>query len=88
MKYFIVSVRDRAADVFGAPQSVVNIGGAIRAFGDEANRADANNQIYKHPEDFDLYQLGEYDDNTGLFECGAPKQIARAQDFKKTGSQE
>jgi hypothetical protein len=83
VKYYVIAVRDRSADIFGVPSCVVNLGGAIRNFGDEVNRADDNNLFYKHPEDFDLYSLGTYDDATAQYECGVPKQIAVGKDFAK-----
>jgi hypothetical protein len=46
---------------------VPSAGVAIRSFSDEINRNNADNQLYNHPDDFDLYELGEFDDNTGLF---------------------
>jgi hypothetical protein len=39
----------------------------IRSFSDEINRSDAENQLYNHPDDFDLYEFGEFDDNSGIF---------------------
>ncbi len=67
MKLVLCSVKDRAADAFGRPMFVPSVGVAIRSFSDEVNRKDAENQLYNHPDDFDLYELGEFDDNTGLF---------------------
>lgn len=81
MKYLIVCVRDRAADVYGVPMFVASIGGAIRSFGDEVNRSAENNPFYMHPEDFDLYSIGTFDDTSGSFECGVPKQIAVGKDM-------
>jgi len=46
---------------------VPSVGVAIRSFSDEINRADAENQLHNHPDDFDLYEFGEFDDNTGSF---------------------
>lgn len=80
-KLYVVAVRDRSADIFTAPSFVPNLGSAIRGFGDEVNRAAENNLFYHHPEDFDLYSLGTYDDATGTFDCGVPKQIAVGKDF-------
>lgn len=81
MKYVIFAVRDRAADVFGTPMFGVSKGTIIRGFGDEINRKDPNNQLNKHPEDFDLYELGSYNDETGLFDCGSPRQVAVGKDL-------
>jgi hypothetical protein len=63
----ICTVKDRAADAYGRPMFVPSTGVAIRSFSDEINRNSADNQLYNHPDDFDLYELGQFDDNTGLF---------------------
>lgn len=81
MKLKVVCVRDRAADVYGQPNFVLSIGSAIRSFADEVNNPRENNAFNKHPEDFDLYELGEFDDETGLFQCGTPRQIAVGKDL-------
>lgn len=83
MKYKIMAVRDRGADCFGQPYAVLSVGAASRSFGDEINRQDAANALYNHAEDFDLYELGEYDDGTGLFETGSPRMVAVGKDLKR-----
>lgn len=67
MKMIVVSIKDRAADAFGRPFYVPSVGVAIRSFQDEVNRASEDNQMYQHPDDFDLYELGSFDDSTGTF---------------------
>ena len=67
MKLVLCSVKDRAADAYARPMFVPSTGVAIRSFSDEINRAEAENQLYNHPDDFDLYEFGEFDDNTGQF---------------------
>lgn len=81
MIYQVVVVRDRSADVFGQPTHVTSIGVAIRSFGDEINRVDATNMFNRHPEDFDLYQLGTYNDADASYEVHAPRQIAIGKDL-------
>lgn len=81
MKYVVLAVRDRAADVFGQPHFAVHVGSSIRGFGDEINRAAPDNAFNKHPEDFDLYELGTFDDATGVFECHTPRQVAVGKDL-------
>lgn len=84
MKLFVLTVRDRSADCFGQPSYHTSIGAAVRSFGDEIKRKDDNNVMYRHPEDFDLYQIGVYDDNTGFIEClPQPKQVAVGKDYKE-----
>lgn len=80
MKYFVVVVRDRAADAFMQPWFASSQGGAVRAFKDEINRKGENNHLARHPEDYDLFHLGMFDDRTGLFETGTPSQIAVGKD--------
>lgn len=82
MRYKVVCIRDRAIDAYGVPVFVASIGSAIRSFTDEINRAAEDNQMYKHPEDFDLYSLGEFDGDSGTFECERPRQIAVGKDVK------
>jgi hypothetical protein len=67
MKLVLCSVKDRAADAYGRPMFVPSVGVAIRSFSDEVNRQSDDNQLYNHCDDFDLYELGEFDDNTGTF---------------------
>lgn len=81
MRYKVLAVRDRAIDAFGQPFFTNSTGGAIRSFGDEINRADPNNQLNKHPEDFDLYLLGEWDDATGKFDTADASQVAIGKDL-------
>lgn len=77
-KLIIVAIRDRAVDAFFRPVFAPTIGVAVRSFQDEINRQDPNNELAKHPEDYDLYQLGTFDEETGRFyqEEGHPKQLA------------
>lgn len=65
MKYVIVSVYDRAAQAFGRPVFVQAVGAAVRSFQDEINREAPENEMNRHPDDFDLYEIGSFDDQTG-----------------------
>ena len=77
MKMVICSIRDSAADAYGRPFFLPSVGVAIRSFTDEVNRSAEDNQIYQQPEDFDLFELGEFDDATGKFALlDVPKQLA------------
>ncbi len=82
MVLFIVAVRDIKADCFGQPNFVPNLGSAIRAFGDQCNDEKAG-VLYTHPEDFELYKLGTYDDSNGSFECIKPEQLAVGSNYRK-----
>lgn len=81
MKMVIVSILDTAAGAYGRPAFVASEGVAVRQFQDEVNRAHDDNQLYKHPDDFQLFYLGVFDDNTGGIDLLAqPKLISRAKD--------
>jgi hypothetical protein len=81
MKMCIVSILDSAAGAYGRPAFVASEGVAIRQFQDEVNRSADDNQLYRHPDDFQLFYLGVFDDNTGGIDLLAqPKLISRAKD--------
>lgn len=75
MKLLICSVRDSKADVFGVPFFMASRGHAIRSFSDEVNREAQDNIYYKHPEDFELFELGEFDDGLADFHI-LPKPVS------------
>lgn len=81
MKFIVCAVRDIKANLYDRPFYAQSVGSAVRSFGDEVVREDPNNMLHKHPYDFELYQLGTYDDETGTFDCGTPKQLAVGSDY-------
>lgn len=82
MKQVLCSAFDSAARCFGQLMTVPAAGVALRSFRAECERADPNNALYSNPDDFELFELGTFDDNTGLFELHPqPKLIARAKDL-------
>lgn len=82
MHQIIVSVKDTAAQAFGRPVFVPSAAVAIRSFRDEVNRKDSTDDLAKHPSDFDLYEIGTFDDSTGIIEVAEPRLLARAKDLK------
>lgn len=81
--YQVVAVRDRAANAFSMPQFYVSTEVARRNFGQLVNDVkEGNNVVNQHPEDFDMFLLGTYDDETGAFnQVGPPRQIAIGKDL-------
>lgn len=61
----ICGVKDLKAGVFIEMGAVTNTGVAIRAFADQINRNEPNNNLYRWPDDFAIYQLGIYNPRTG-----------------------
>jgi len=67
MKVF--SVFDVAAEAFGIPMFFKTRGEALRGFIDVAS--DKSTGIGKHPQCFTLFELGDFDECTGLFSLHA-----------------
>lgn len=61
----VVSVFDRAVGGYGRPFFVPSIGAAVRSFIDEVNRDAPDNPMHKHPDDYDLFHIGSFDDSIG-----------------------
>ena len=64
MKFKIFSIYDSKAETFNTPLFLVQEGQAIRIFDDMVN--DDQTDIAKHTEDYTLFNLGEFDSETGL----------------------
>ncbi len=81
------AIYDSKSGVYSPPFFQITKGLAIRAFSDTA--ADQNNMIAKHPVDFTLFYLGDYDDNTGLFTSApTPTAIMKASETVGQGLSE
>lgn len=63
MKTKLFSLFDTKAEAFGVPFFMPQRGMAIRALVDLSK--DPQSLVYKHPNDFILYELGEFDDLVG-----------------------
>lgn len=63
MLFNLYAVQDRKAAAFGLPFVMQNEALAVRAF--LAARTDPASEISKYPEDFALYFLGQYNQETG-----------------------
>lgn len=61
----IVCLRDIVANVYHQPMFAHHLGGAIRSFGDACQNKPEGNQVGQHPEDYELYHCGEWNDATG-----------------------
>nr|QJB20881.1 MAG: nonstructural protein [Microvirus sp.] len=61
----VFSVRDKAVGAFLQPFYARSRGEAMRSFIDAM--ADGNHAFEKHPEDYDLYYLGDFDEEKGVF---------------------
>jgi len=81
--HVIVAIRDAAMNKLAPPMAFPSSGFAVRAFSNEVNRKDGNDNLHTHPQDFELWQLAEWNENTGVFEQEHARCIARAMDVKE-----
>lgn len=79
----VFSIFDEKASVFSQPFFSTHNGTALRSFSDLVG--EPGNNVSKHPADFKLYLLGEFDDNSGvLLSKPQPEFLANATDFVKS----
>lgn len=87
MQLIIVTIRDIKTDSYFTPHYVKNVGGYIRQLSDDINGQVTPNSIAetmaKHPEDFEVYRLGTWDDATGEFHAEPKTQICVVSSLKR-----
>ena len=64
MRTKVFSVYDAKALFYGVPFFMPMVGMATRSFGDLID--DPRSAVNKHPEDYSLFLLGEFDDQSGV----------------------
>lgn len=77
----MMAIKDRATDAFQVPFFTHTVGQAMRMFIDAVNTKDS--QMGAHPEDYDLYELGYFNEDTGEIGTTGLELRARAQDHKQ-----
>lgn len=87
MKHVVVAVRDRAAEVYARPFCVPAVGAAMRSFADEVNRPSPDNPVANHPDDFELYEIGSFDDVSGDLVPCKPRLLAVGKDLVRSGGE-
>jgi len=76
VKTMMFSVFDSKAAVFGTPFFMQREAMAIRAFTDLVN--DPQTMVGKHPEDFSLFHVADFDDETAVSVSYAPRNLCTA----------
>ena len=77
----IFSVYDAKAEAYIQPMFFHSRGQAIRAFTDTAN--DPSSQLCRHAGDFTLFELGDFDDSTGIVQMAEhASNLGKALEFK------
>lgn len=84
MKLKVMACYDSKAGCYSTPFYTQTVNVALRAFADAANIPD--HAMNKHPEDYTLFLLGEFDDETGIHTPCEPKLLQNATNYKKEPS--
>lgn len=75
------SIRDSKAEIFNQPFFKKSHGEAERDFMQLVR--DQKSTVWQFPEDFDLYYVGNYDDQTGTFSSlDTPQHVVKAVSVK------
>lgn len=77
----VYSIRDAKIESYGPPFFCRAKGEAIRMFQDLLN--DGQSLPSKYPGDFDLYEIGTYDDATGVLAAVPHVACGKGLDFKR-----
>jgi len=86
-KYQIYSIRDSKAGIFNTPFYQSSHGEAERSFHQLVR--DPKSTVSQYPEDFDLYHLGTYDDQSGKMELlDTPAHMIKAVQYTAQNKQE
>lgn len=79
MVYMMYSVLDTKSGLYNLPFSAVARGAALRVFGDVCN--DPKTSIHAHPEDYNLFEIGTFDDATGEMKAEPLVALGNASSF-------
>ena len=74
MKKVYYAVYDRKAELYSTPFLEIKDGTAIRAIQDLVMNS-PDHAFAKHPADFSLHKLGEFDDVTGVITGQMPEKL-------------
>ena len=80
MKLQIFTVYDSAAQAYLQPFFLKARGQAVREFSDMVNKD--GHQFWKHPQDYTLFYLGEYDEESGTFDTVTPESLGNGVQFE------
>lgn len=72
----IFCVRDNAVEAYMRPFYQVTRAAAIRDFTEACSQGDS--PFAKHPSDYTLFEIGVFDETTGILEGGEPSRVIGA----------
>lgn len=81
MKLTICSIQDTRAAAWMNPMFFQSAQQAIRSFEDAVNQKDS--EFGRHPEDYILFRLGEFDQRTGEIELEGPESLVLGSNLQR-----
>lgn len=82
----VYALTDLKAGNYSTPFFCASNGLAIRMFSDLVR--DPKTTLSRHPDDFQLFCLGEFDDNSGELTSKKPEFLSKANDFINAQNQQ
>lgn len=78
MKHVVCAVWDEKVQSFLRPFFAPRLGAAIRMFSDEVENKES--PMFAHPEDYSLFELGEWNDEDGMYKevAAIPRKVITA----------
>lgn len=83
MKFQIFAIKDTCAEVYLRPIFARSEGEALRIFEDAANASPDQSIVAKHPQHYQLYHIGEWNDSVAQIDWIPPVHRANAIDLVK-----
>nr|WAE43802.1 MAG: nonstructural protein [Microviridae sp.] len=78
----VCALLDRTMQSFSAPITTPNVGVLCRTMSDELKRSTSDQGFAKYPADFDLYQIGTYDEIKGEIIPESPRFLVAVSTLK------
>jgi hypothetical protein len=76
MLLYVYSIYDKKIEVYNTPFFFSDHISAARAFG--RLQLDPQSMLYAYPDDYALYQIGEFDDQTGIVSPVTPPKYIQS----------
>lgn len=83
MKLCVLALFDEKVGAFMTPFFAQSVGAGVRSLSDMVNGSE-DQPPAKHPEDFSLYQVGDWFDDGQLMVGARPELVAKCVDLKVT----
>lgn len=82
--YAVLAIRDTSMARFTPPMTMPSVPYGVRSFRDEVNRNATDNNMNRHPEDFELWHIADWNEETAQYSAptsGELRCVARAKDL-------